>query len=231
MPATAPPFPTAGSPHLDIELRDLYSRVNIAERALGIGEGTPSTPPVTDVFIQLIEATPVKLLQGFVRFDEGWSTPGWPQMRRDSILLGDPVPPFVVLDVVANLDVPFNYDLPFAPLGFGVSTDVDTGVDEKRYYAGTGGQDVSRLDWQGQELNLSRPNAGDAYANVGVVQTARRPIVAGFFWVGPRPFTDWPADMEGQLQVLVLYADSDIGGESVPLSQLADRTLLHPTGL
>lgn len=230
MPATAPPFQAARSPHLDIVLRELYARMNVAEKVLGIGEGSPSTPPVTDPTVQLVEATPVKLLQEFVRFDDGWATPGRPQMRGPRFL-GNPVPPFVVLDVIVNLDVAFNYDLPQAPLSFGVGTSAETSpIDQRRYYAGTGG-DPSTLVYPGSELNMGRPYPSEGYANIGVVQTQVRPIVAGFIWVGPAPFSEWPADMEGQLHVLVLYADSDTDGESVRLSELVNRTLLTPRGL
>lgn len=230
MPATAPPFPTVGLPHLDIELRDLYSRINVAEKVLGIGEGTPSTPPVTDVNIQLVEAVPVKLLQAFVPFDAGWSVSNRPQFRHSPILLGNPEPPFVVLDVMVNVDIPFNYDIVPAVLSFGVGTSVMTDDDQRIYYAGTLAN-ASTLRWVGQELNMSRPDANDGFANIGVVQTEHRPVVAGFYWIGPQPFGDWPAGMVGQMQVLVLYADSNTGGEVVPLSALADRTLLSPTGL
>lgn len=231
MPATVPPFPTAGSAHQDILLRELYARIKVAEQALGIGEGTPSVAPSTDVDLQLVEAIPVKLLQGFVPFDAGWATPSGPQPRRGPILLGDPVPPFVVLDVTANLDIRFNYELQ-GILGFGVGTSVPTEVNPRWYYAGASA-DASYLPWPGSELVLGHPDgtSGEMYANIGVVQTSRHPVIAGFYTGGSVVFPDWPADMEGQVQVLVLYADSDVGGVSVSLSELANRTLLTPRGL
>lgn len=235
MATTAPPFSAAHSPHLDIELRELYGRVMAAERAIGIGEGTVSVPPVTDLDVRLVEATPVKLLQGFVRFDEGWpvpeAVPERPQPKRGPILLGAPVPPFVVLDVFVNLDVVFNYDLSYS-MFFGVGTTADTEVNQRFYYAGTA-QDASILEWPGADLVLTRPTSSDRYTNIGVVQTASRPIVAGFFrnTAAPTPFPDWPADMEGQVHVLVTYADSDTGGQSVSLAELANLTLLSPSGL
>jgi hypothetical protein len=231
MAATAPTFPATGSPHLDIQLRQLYGRIVTAERAIGIGEGTPSVPPVTDVLLQLVEATPVKLLQGFVRFDEGWAVSGGLQMRSGPVLLGNPVPPFVVLDVTVNVDVVFNYDLEFA-IHFGVGTSADTEVNQRWYYAGSS-RDASALPWLGSELLLNHPTGQipERYANIGVVQTNVRPIVAGFFRAGPAPFSEWPADMKGQLQVLIVYADADTTGQSVPLSDLANHTLLSPKPL
>ncbi len=236
MPTTAPPFPTTHSPQLDILLRELYARVTTAETVLGIGEGipgTPSVPPVTDIELKIVEAIPVKLLQAFVPFDAGWGLPGWPQLSNP-VLLGAPIPPFVVLDVTVNSDVAFNYELGNT-LVFGVGTSRDDGlpeyVDPRRYYARSS-RDISTLSWPGEEMSLDYVGGSslNQYQNIGVVQTQSRPIVAGGFWQA-RPFDDWPANMRGQVQVLVLYADSNTAGESVPLSELADKTLLTPIRL
>lgn len=227
MPTTAPPFPATGNPHLDIELRELYRRVVEAEERVSVIPGT--TGPSPDLgLVKIIEATPVKLFQAFVDFDRGWfnDDSGSLPSSGPAVVLGNPRPPFVVLQVFVTCDVVFSH--PVAAYGFGIGTTFAyPPVDHREYYASTA-YPMYLLSYRGAEptLDFTQSLGGDQkFKAVRVVQTAPpTQIVAGFIQANRR-IEQWPSGMEGRLHVMVLYADTP-QPELVPLSRLQDKTLL-----
>lgn len=228
MPATAPPFPATGNPHLDIQLRELYRRLVEAEVAIGVGPVSTATPLPNLGIVGVIEATPVKLFQGFVDFDRGWfdDHPDSLPSSGPAVILGNPRPPFVVLQVFVTCDVVFNNEI--AAAGFGVGTTfAPAPISHKTYYASTT-YPMWQLPHRGAEPPLGfeqELGGGQYFKSVGVVQTLPPTLIeAGFIQTTSR-FAQWPAGMEGRVHVMVVYADSP-RPENVPLSDLQDSTLL-----
>lgn len=228
MPTTAPPFPVTGDPHLDIELRELYGRIVDVERAVGVGSGGAPSPSPSLGVVQLVEATPVKLFQGFVDFDRGWfnDLPASLPSGGPAVVLGNPRPPFVVLQVFVTIDVIFSSNI--AAHSFGVGTTfAPSPLDHRRYYANTD-YPIPLLDYRGGEVPLNfvqTPGGGQFFRNVGVVHTGSPTQIEAGFIQEPVRLEQWPGGMEGRVHVMVIYADTP-DPETVPLNQLHNKTLL-----
>ncbi len=232
--STVPPFPVSGDAHTDILMRELYARLRGTEQVLGIGSGDDA-PETEEVVFSIIRGTPVKLLQGFVNYDEGWfrDEPFELPASGPAIVLGSPEPPFVVLQVIVTIDVVFaaSVDDPIWADTFGVGTSAAVpDIHAPTYYARGAWRPDLATAYRGWEYPMSyvqpRFDPLPNFKSVGVVQTQRRPILAGFLQEASRfPVMEWPDGMRGRVHVMVLYADTP-DPVAVSLSELAQHSLV-----
>ncbi len=241
MTSTVPPFPVSGSPHADIEMRELYARLGHVERRIGKAEG--DSEPLS---FKVSGAKLVLLDNKTVRHGEGWyeGTVGG-EASGPAVLLGNLKAPGVVLSLTAYLleefspslggshyllvtDVYGHEGLPIAPRFWAYVEAGLTGIEALSYI----GQSLAM-----REDSMMPGPSGDSWRNIGVLHNGREswgrgvppipewvPIVVGFAWgrqpagtVG-EPAEPVGIDYQGALHVIVVYVEGMHKKEIVPLS-------------
>lgn len=250
----APPFPAPYSAHTDIQLRELYSRVQGVERTVKIIEGEPVD--VNFGSVKLMAIRPVTVAAVTVPYHRGW----WSE-RQDPILVVSLKAYAVVLSITASvserLHPPFWGLDDITKLGMSVSgwaTGRDPTKVFKPNFATT--RRFSAYYEQGQqslanvigfpvlfdldELHLLRWPAVDpdthlenAYRSVGRVLRTDVDLWVGMHHMdaqGSFPGElDWDPEQKGSIDVIVTYIESSKDPlDVVPTNALGGEILLKP---
>lgn len=188
MPAVAPPFPVAGNPHVDFEVRELYRRLGTVERVLRTSAPSPAPVPAS---VKVVTGKVVYCARDTLYYDQGWGTYGklW---GGYAIYLLKLFPPSLVLSVIAYVSDLFENNQgtsrPFGPFTLTdiepneLMDSIETGVPILPPYARYWGGELDvdpEYSWESSPIVIdfvvSRPFGGGYWHNVGRYQrTGRR---------------------------------------------------------
>ncbi len=188
MPAVVPPFPVVGSPHVDLQIRDLYRRMSTIERILRISE-PPTVPAPTPVPVsaRVVPGRVVYCARGALHYNQGWGSYGelW---EGYALYLLKLYPPSLVLSATAHVSEVFESDEELrSPYGPFTLTDIEPhelGPDVPpllprfaRYWGGEFDPDIEH-HWVSSpiaiDLKVPAPRGGGYWYNVGTFQPSGR---------------------------------------------------------
>lgn len=254
----APPFPVPYAAHTDIQLRDLYRRLQRIERTVKIVEGEPVE--VDFGTVNLLPIRPVRVVGVNVPYNRGWwgarHDPSFPiREGPDPILVARLGAPVVVLNITAMIKeqlIPYVNALRMSVMGLARGRDpIPTSGSIRPNFAVAAPAFQSQssapaFDYEmtGFSVNLTINNRADmntglpdAYQNVGRVLRTAVDLYVGMWTTtgnGGLPFEpDWPDNQKGSIDLVVTYIDSGLDVSRVEtrsINDLAGKTLLIQGG-
>lgn len=249
----APPYPVPYSAHTDIQMRELYQRVQRIERTVTIIDG--ESVAVDHGTVKLLPVRPVRVAAVNVPYHRGW----W-RGRQEPILIKNLTAPAVVLSITGSIKdklVPDYWPadgvgmekLNIAVSGVAPGWDYQTrlisnfarkinayasqGTPPRREETGFPVAFVYKRIFETDPRFTPPTGLPVADQNVGRVLRTSVDLYVGMYRSGANgefPFEfNWDPDQKGTIDVVVTYIDSGFEKDRVetrPTNQLADKVLL-----